>query len=367
MAHGQLGLRHVLRHGATPKLVGFMPLPWRALRYGAALRAGAADKHALRPGDTGLHDAPELRGASHASASALAAADVWGLGVVLVSLLCGQPPMLMGASGERLAAGGVPVHHVELPDAMHSAPAELTALARAMLSIHPADRPSTEAVSGALAARALAELERPPGVPPEASAPAALSAPEPPIASAAHGGAHAAAVLAQAGRSQWHSKVVAPSVETDSAATPSSEVAMSAPAVDEARDSPHTSPPTARAPGTDGRKPCTRSPPANPTGAPQGAIWRLEPLPPRASNPGGPTGTLFADGWLTRSGSSSSLASVSMRSASPDDPAARAESSSPVGFGGPSRGRPAAKLSTTSNEKQLAQTQTLAFRRLQPR
>jgi len=304
-------LRHVLMRRGAPKLVGFMPLSWRALRYGGALRAGQADKHALRPGGTGLHDAPELRGASHASASALAAADVWGLGIVLVSLLSGSPPSLMGASGEHLTAAAGPVHAVQLPDAMHAAPAALTALASAMLSMDPADRPSIEAVSTTLAMLVPSDPE-------------------------------------------------SPSLTLDASAG-----------------------------GSVGQS-CPLSPAANPTGAPHTAKRAFEPLPPRVSDLSGSACALSVGNSLTGSASvGSSLGGSSTRSASPacspDNPAARADASSPFDLGaassanaaydesacgargGPSHGKlPTTKLPTTGNEGQPASS-LLVFRRLQPR
>ena len=308
-----------MQRGA-PKLAGFMPLSWRALRYGAPrLRAGAADKHALRPGGAGPYDAPELRGLLHASASELAAADVWGLGVVLVSLMLGQPPLLVGASGEQLQPGEQPVHYVRLPGAMPTAPAGLTVLVWAMLSIHPADRPSIEAVSAALAALAPTSSDLP-------SAPNALAAPkapEAPIAGLALGTVDAPGFRRARGR-ECRSGTVG-SEASGAWATPPSEAAMSAPAANETWHPPthHAPPPTPTALLVDasaGRSvlgapayplSCPLSPPINPTGAPHAAKQAFELLPLRA---GGPAGAPFVDSFLTRR---SSVGSSSTRSASP--------------------------------------------------
>ena len=125
--------------GAWPliKLLGFEPRAWRELKCGTAyppeLLRLARERAVL--------DAPELHATPSegaAPAAALAAADVWTLGVMLVALLAGSPPTVTEpCTGETV---------VRLPDAMRGAPARVLELIHSMLRLDPAERPSAELV-----------------------------------------------------------------------------------------------------------------------------------------------------------------------------------------------------------------------------
>ena len=88
LSHGQIRAEHLLLRNDDPTLLGFDPPAWRQLKRGPSL----GDSLALRPRDHEGRDAPELAGRSHARFSELAAADVWSLGVLFVSMLLGEPP-----------------------------------------------------------------------------------------------------------------------------------------------------------------------------------------------------------------------------------------------------------------------------------
>ena len=96
MSHGQLRPEHLLLRNDDPTLLGFDPSVWRQLKRGPS----HGDKLALRPRDREGRDAPELAGQSHASFSELAAADIWALGVLFVSMLLGEPPDTKFAPGQ---------------------------------------------------------------------------------------------------------------------------------------------------------------------------------------------------------------------------------------------------------------------------
>lgn len=131
LLHGQLCPEHVLLGGASGeevKLLGFDPLIWRQVRFGASI----GEQHALRR--PGVHDAPELAGRTHASVSELAAADVWSLGVMLTAILAEEPPQCVHSEGVRL------------PAAIDAAPLGVRHLLNAMLNVTPSERPSSSAV-----------------------------------------------------------------------------------------------------------------------------------------------------------------------------------------------------------------------------
>ena len=96
LSHGQLRPEHLLLRNDDPTLLGFDPSVWRQLKRGPS----HGDKLALRPRDREGRDAPELAGQSHASFSELAAADIWALGVLFVSMLLGEPPDTKFAPGQ---------------------------------------------------------------------------------------------------------------------------------------------------------------------------------------------------------------------------------------------------------------------------
>ena len=131
LAHGQLRPEHVLlgADGQTVKLLGFDPIAWRQIRHGPSL----GERHALRP--PGPHDAPELRGETHAPLATLLSADVWSLGVLFCAILVEAPPTYVAS--ER---------SVRLPAAISCAPASTRRLLELMLSPRPSDRPSSAEV-----------------------------------------------------------------------------------------------------------------------------------------------------------------------------------------------------------------------------
>ena len=132
LTHGQLRPEHVLlsADGQTVKLLGFDPQSWRQVRFGPNLDGQLA----LRPPNP--HDAPELSGRTHASASELAAADMWSLGVLLTAVLVEYPPVYDHSTSL-----------VQWPQALHAAPPALRHLLECLLHPQPSQRPLSAAVA----------------------------------------------------------------------------------------------------------------------------------------------------------------------------------------------------------------------------
>jgi serine/threonine protein kinase len=175
IAHGQLRLESVLLHEGAPKIIGFERAEWREMKYGSSKcvesqsdSVGGEDSEgkespatllALRPPKR--FDAPELKDLTHASLDTLKAADVWGLGVLLTSLLAGAPPSVASAAGltgsecstSPDASPLSPSVWVHLPfeDEGMEPPPELLSLIVCMLDARPSARPSAADVSVRLA------------------------------------------------------------------------------------------------------------------------------------------------------------------------------------------------------------------------
>jgi serine/threonine protein kinase len=132
LTHGQLRPEHVLlsADGQTVKLLGFDPQSWRQVRFGPNLDGQLA----LRPPNP--HDAPELSGRTHASASELAAADMWSLGVLLTAVLVEYPPVYDHSTSL-----------IQWPQALHAAPPALRHLLECLLHPQPSQRPLSAAVA----------------------------------------------------------------------------------------------------------------------------------------------------------------------------------------------------------------------------
>lgn len=147
---GQLRPEHILltyeRGEAAPpvvKLLGFDPQTWRALKYGNAAPPElhlARERHALDAPE--LHAVPaEKAGGGATAIDALAAADVWTLGTLLVGLLAGRPPTILRTDTEV---------EVQLPDEMNEAPPKVLELLHTMLRADPSARPTAAAVKVAV-------------------------------------------------------------------------------------------------------------------------------------------------------------------------------------------------------------------------
>ena len=178
------------------RLLGFEPPAWREYKHGSLESAGdtvaAPSQPANAPANSRrfvLHrahwanDAPEMRHVSSATAEAMAAADVWSLGVMLTCLLSGSPPSVQAYGGHEhggsseahgdASAGASPratpplpvvaegralsptepvaaAHglSVYLPPAMRGCPAPVLELVRRVLDPEPGRRPDAAHVKG---------------------------------------------------------------------------------------------------------------------------------------------------------------------------------------------------------------------------
>jgi serine/threonine protein kinase len=145
MAHGQIQPEHLLLREDAVALLGFHPPSWIELKRGPS----QGGQIALRPSGEGSRDAPELRGRTHASLAELAAADVWAVGVLFVSMLDGAPPRTELCHSEMFVA---------LPPDVERAPTAVVDLCNSMLRLSATDRPN----SATLVAAAKALLMPPP-------------------------------------------------------------------------------------------------------------------------------------------------------------------------------------------------------------
>ena len=145
MAHGQIQPEHLLLRDDAVALLGYHPPAWIELKRGPS----QGGQVAIRASGEGSRDAPELRGRTHASLAELAAADVWAVGVLFVSMLNGAPPRTELCHREMFVA---------LPPDVERAPAGVVDLCNAMLRLSATDRPD----SATLVAAAKALLMPPP-------------------------------------------------------------------------------------------------------------------------------------------------------------------------------------------------------------
>ena len=127
---------------------------------------------------TWAHDAPELANLKSAMSDALAAADVWSLGVLLTCMVAGRPPTCTSTPTSGSAGGGAtadapppsdasPTIHdssgamtVYLPAGMTGAPAPVLDLVRAMLDPLAPNRPSAAAIKARADALAMPPPQR---------------------------------------------------------------------------------------------------------------------------------------------------------------------------------------------------------------